>query len=115
MPADCLFCRIAAKQVPAKVVFENERIVAFEDIAPAAPTHLLVVPREHVVSTLEVAPGTHALVGELVATAAQLARERGIAESGYRLVFNTGPASGQTVLHLHLHLLGGRRFRWPPG
>ncbi|HTO69578.1 MAG TPA: histidine triad nucleotide-binding protein [Myxococcota bacterium] len=111
----CLFCRIAARELPAKLVFESERAVAFEDREPQAPTHVLVVPREHVPSTLEVTPESHALVGELVEIAAQLARERGFADDGYRLVFNTNRAAGQTVFHLHLHLLGGRRFGWPPG
>lgn len=115
MPADCLFCRIAAKQVPAKIAFENERVLAFEDIAPKAPTHVLVIPREHIASSLDVEPRTHALVGELVEVAARLARERGFSDAGYRLVFNTNAAAGQTVFHLHLHLLGGRSFGWPPG
>jgi diadenosine tetraphosphate (Ap4A) HIT family hydrolase len=115
MPDDCLFCRIAAKQVPAKIAFENERVVAFADLAPKAPTHLLVIPRRHLASSLDIEPGTHALVGELVEVAARLARERGFADDGYRLVFNTNAAAGQTVFHLHLHLLGGRSFGWPPG
>lgn len=115
MASDCLFCRIAAKQVPGKLVFENERVVAFEDIAPKAPTHVLVIPREHLASSLEVTPRAHALVGELVEVAARLARERGFADDGFRLVFNTNAAAGQTVFHLHLHLLGGRSFGWPPG
>jgi histidine triad (HIT) family protein len=115
MPADCLFCRIAAKQLPAKIAFENERVVAFEDIHPQAPTHIVVIPREHLASSLDVGPRNHALVGELVEVAARLARERGFADDGYRLVFNTNSAAGQTVFHLHLHLLGGRRFGWPPG
>ena len=115
MRADCLFSRIAAKQVPAKLSFENERVLAFEDIAPKAPTHLLVIPREHLASSLDVSPRTHALVGELVEVAARLASERGFAQDGFRLVFNTNAAAGQTVFHLHLHLLGGRSFGWPPG
>jgi histidine triad (HIT) family protein len=115
MPADCLFCRIAARQVPAKIAFENERVLAFEDIAPKAPTHVLVIPRAHIASTLDIEPPTHALVGELVEVAARLARERGFAGDGYRLIFNTNAAAGQTVFHLHLHLLGGRSFGWPPG
>jgi histidine triad (HIT) family protein len=115
MQADCVFCKIAAKQLPSKIAFENERVLAFEDIAPKAPTHLVVIPREHLASTLEVSPRSHALVGELVEVAARLARERGFADDGYRLVFNTNAAAGQTVFHLHLHLLGGRSFGWPPG
>jgi histidine triad (HIT) family protein len=116
MPPECLFCKIAAKQLPAKIAFENERVLAFQDIAPQAPTHLLVIPRAHVAATtLDVGPSTYAVVGELVEVAARLARERGFADDGYRLVFNTNAAAGQTVFHLHLHLLGGRTFRWPPG
>jgi diadenosine tetraphosphate (Ap4A) HIT family hydrolase len=115
MPPECLFCRIAAKQIPAKLVFENEGVVAFEDIAPRAPTHVLVIPREHIASSLEVEPRHREVVGELVEVAARLARERGFADEGYRLVLNTNAAAGQTVFHLHLHLLGGRAFGWPPG
>jgi len=116
MPPECLFCKIAAKQLPAKFVFEGERVVAFEDLAPQAPTHVLVIPRAHVASTtLDVDARSHALVGELVEVAAGIARARGFADDGYRLVFNTNAAAGQTVFHLHLHLLGGRSFRWPPG
>jgi histidine triad (HIT) family protein len=112
---DCLFCKIAAKEIPAKIVLETERVIAFEDREPQAPTHLLLIPREHVPSSLHVTPADHDLVGELVELAARLARERGLAEDGYRLVINTNRAAGQTVFHLHLHLLGGRRFGWPPG
>jgi histidine triad (HIT) family protein len=115
MDPNCLFCKIAARKIPGKIVFENESVVAFEDIAPVAPTHVIVIPREHFASTLEVDASRHAVVGELVQVAAQLARARGFAEDGYRLVFNTNAAAGQSVLHLHLHLLGGRTFRWPPG
>jgi histidine triad (HIT) family protein len=116
MDPKCLFCRIAAKELPAKIVFENERVLAFEDRAPVAPTHVLLIPREHVAaSALEVGPAQRALVGELVERAGAIARERGFADDGYRLVFNTNTAAGQTVFHLHLHLLGGRTFSWPPG
>jgi histidine triad (HIT) family protein len=115
MASDCLFCRIAAREVPAKIVLENERIVAFEDIHPKAPAHVQLIPRKHIASTLAVGTEDHALVGELVQTAAGLARELGFADEGFRLVFNTNAAAGQSVYHLHLHLLGGRVFRWPPG
>jgi histidine triad (HIT) family protein len=111
----CLFCRIAAHELPAKIVFENERVIAFEDIHPQAPTHVQLIPRKHIPTTLDVAAEDQTVVGELVRTAAALARERGFADDGYRLVFNTNAAAGQTVYHLHLHLLGGRGFRWPPG
>ena len=111
----CLFCRIVARELPAKIVFESERVLAFEDIHPQAPTHVQLIPKQHVASTLALEPGDDALVGELVRAAAALARERGFADDGYRLVFNTNAAAGQTVYHLHLHLLGGRMLRWPPG
>mgnify|MGYP003435621004 FL=1 len=115
MKRDCLFCRIAARELPARIVFESERIVAFEDIHPQAPAHVQLIPRKHIASTLELGAEDHALVGELVETATGLARELGFADAGYRLVMNTGGAAGQTVYHLHLHLLGGRTFGWPPG
>ena len=115
MDPNCLFCKIAARKIPGKIVFENERVVAFEDIAPVAPTHVVLIPLEHFASSLEVDPSRHAVVGELVQVAADIARQRGFAEDGYRLVFNTNAAAGQSVPHLHLHLLGGRTFGWPPG
>ena len=115
MDPNCLFCKIAAKQVPAKMVRESERVLAFEDINPAAPTHVLVIPREHLASSLDIGPKQRELAGELIEVAAAIARERGIADDGYRLVFNTNRAAGQSVAHIHLHLLGGRTFRWPPG
>ncbi len=112
---DCLFCKIVAKEIPASIAFENERVVAFGDINPQAPTHLQIIPREHIPSSLEVNEINRDCIGELVEVAAQLARELGLADAGYRLVFNTGAAAGQTVYHIHLHLLGGRSFGWPPG
>ncbi|HXX47470.1 MAG TPA: histidine triad nucleotide-binding protein [Myxococcota bacterium] len=115
MDPSCLFCKIAARQIPAKIVLESERVIAFEDRDPQAPTHVLLIPREHVPSSLHVTAANHAVVGELVELASRVARERGFAEDGYRLVFNTNRAAGQTVFHLHLHLLGGRSFGWPPG
>ncbi len=115
MASDCLFCRIASREIPAKVVYESDRIVAFEDIHPQAPAHVQLIPRKHIASTLEIAPDDQSLIGEMVRVAAELARTLGFADEGYRLVFNTGGAAGQTVYHLHLHLLGGRTFRWPPG
>ncbi len=115
MDPNCLFCRIVARQAPAKIVLETERLIAFEDIHPQAPTHVQLIPRKHVPSTLALEAEDEPLVGELVRAAAALARERGFADDGYRLVLNTNAAAGQTVYHLHLHLLGGRTFRWPPG
>ena len=112
---DCLFCRIVAGQIPSSRVFENDRLVAFKDISPAAPMHLLIVPREHI-ATLNALETRHDdLVGEMVRTAAQLAAERGYAERGFRTVFNCNAEAGQTVFHVHLHVLGGRPLSWPPG
>jgi histidine triad (HIT) family protein len=109
----CLFCRIIRKEIPAKIVGETDDCVAFRDISPQAPVHILVIPREHVTSVGEVSDPT--LVGKLTRFASELAKEEGVAESGYRLVFNTNRDAGQTVFHLHLHLLGGRHLGWPPG
>lgn len=113
MSADCLFCRIVRKEIPAKLIHESEDCVAFRDIDPKAPVHVLVVPRDHVGSLNEMADP--ALVGRLFLVAAEIAREEGIAESGYRTVINTNRDAGQTVFHVHLHLLGGRAMHWPPG
>jgi histidine triad (HIT) family protein len=112
--SDCLFCKIIAGQIPAKKVYEDDLSFAFEDINPQAPTHVLIVPRRHIVGLNEAQPEDAAILGHLHLVAARLGRERGI-ESGYRTVFNVGPLSGQSVFHLHLHLLGGRRLAWPPG
>ena len=112
---DCLFCKIVAKEIPATVVFENERVTAFEDIHPQAPTHVQIIPKRHLASTLELGEADRELIGELVDVGAAIARERGFADDGFRLVFNTNAAAGQTVFHIHLHLLGGRSFSWPPG
>jgi histidine triad (HIT) family protein len=111
--ATCLFCRIARGDIPAKKVAETEHCVAFRDINPQAPTHVLVIPREHV-ATLNDATDP-ALVGRLSLLAAEIARSEGLAERGYRTVVNTNADAGQTVFHIHLHLLGGRRMGWPPG
>ena len=113
--ADCLFCRIVAGEVPAERVAETERSVAFRDVNPQAPTHVLVVPREHVAHAGEVNVASGALVADLLVTAAVVAEQEGIAEAGYRLVFNVGDDAGNTVPHLHLHVLGERRLGWPPG
>jgi len=110
---DCLFCKIAAGQIPAAVVRRTDRALAFRDVNPQAPTHILVIPLEHVASLNEAK--NPAMLGELVAFARDLAREAGLADSGYRLVLNTNADGGQTVFHLHLHLLGGRKLQWPPG
>ena len=113
MSDQCLFCRIVRKEIPAKIVGETDDCVAFRDINPQAPTHILVVPREHVPSLNQL--GDPAIVGKLSAFASELARREGIAERGYRTVINTNADAGQTVFHLHLHLLGGRPMTWPPG
>jgi histidine triad (HIT) family protein len=113
--AACLFCRIVSGEIPVSKILEDERVVAFEDINPQAPMHVLVVPKEHVATLNELAAGHDELVGALVRTGAAIAKARGCAESGFRTVFNTNAGAGQTVFHIHLHVLGGRRFGWPPG
>jgi histidine triad (HIT) family protein len=115
MNSGCLFCRIVADEVPANLVAEGDEWLAFRDIDPRAPTHVLVVPRRHVATLDDLAEGDSALVGALVQAAAGIAREEGLVEGGYRLVFNCGAGAGQSVNHIHLHLLGGRKFSWPPG
>lgn len=111
---DCLFCRIVRGELPHKKVYEDERVYVFEDIHPQAPTHVLIVPRKHIVGLKEAQAEDAELIGYCQLVAAQIARERGI-EKGYRTVYNVGPLSGQSVFHLHLHLLGGRGLSWPPG
>ena len=113
MPDDCLFCRIAKKEIPAAIVAENAEFVAFRDINPQAPVHVLAIPRAHV-ATLDAATDAGAL-GRLALFAAEVARKEGIVAQGYRVVANTNAGAGQTVFHLHLHILGGRAMRWPPG
>ena len=112
---DCLFCKIADGQIPAKKVFEDEDVIAFRDINPQAPTHILLVPRRHITTLNDLTSDDAALAGKLVLHAKQLAEQEGIAESGYRTVFNCNGDGGQSVYHIHLHLLGGRALRWPPG
>jgi histidine triad (HIT) family protein len=111
----CVFCEIVAGRIPAKVAFQDEAVLAFHDINPQAPVHVLVVPKQHVTSLLELTPGEDALVGRLVRSARDLARELGLGERGFRLVFNCGADAGYSVFHIHLHLLGGRALGWPPG
>jgi len=115
-PADgCVFCRIVAGEVPAEVAAENDEAVAFHDLAPVAPLHLLIVPRAHVADAAALTAADGPLLGSLFALAARVAAEQGVGEGGYRLVFNVGEDAGNTVDHLHLHLLGGRQLAWPPG
>jgi histidine triad (HIT) family protein len=114
-PSDCLFCKIARGDIPATLVHEDERVVAFRDIHPQAPVHILLIPREHVASLDAVDAGHEGLLGRLLLVARDLARSEGMAEDGYRTVLNVGADGGQTVHHLHVHLLGGRSLGWPPG
>jgi histidine triad (HIT) family protein len=112
---NCLFCRIVAGGVPSTKVHDDELVIAFRDIAPRAPTHILVVPRDHIASAADLTEADAPVLGRIFAVAAELARTEGIADAGYRLVSNVGRWGGQTVDHLHVHLLGGRAFDWPPG
>jgi len=109
----CLFCRIVRKEIPAQIVAENGDCVAFRDINPQAPVHILIMPRTHVATVAEVADAT--TIGKMTSLATELAEREGVARSGYRLVINTNADAGQTVFHVHMHLLGGRKFGWPPG
>ena len=111
----CIFCRIVAGELPSRRVHDDSSVVAFHDIAPRAPTHILVVPRAHIASVLELTEDHGQLLGRLFAVAAEIARREGIAERGYRLVSNVGDWGGQSVEHLHWHLMGGRSMAWPPG
>ena len=110
----CLFCKIASGEIPSTAVYQDERVYAFADINPKAPVHVLIVPREHIDSLAETTPEQNALLGHLMSVAAEIARKKGLAK-GYRVVVNTGEEGGQTVDHLHLHLLGARQMTWPPG
>ena len=112
---DCLFCRIVSGEIPSRTVHEDEQLIAFHDIAPRSPTHILLVPRRHIPSALDLTDLDGPLLGRLFAAAAEIARAQGLAERGYRLVCNVGSWGGQTVDHLHVHLMGGRAFEWPPG
>lgn len=111
---DCLFCRIVRGEIPTKKVYEDEETFVFEDINPQAPTHVLIIPKKHIVDVKEAKPEDAEIIGKLHLVAAKIARKRNI-ENGYRTVFNVGPGAGQSVFHLHLHLLGGRPLTWPPG
>jgi histidine triad (HIT) family protein len=111
----CLFCKIAAKQIPSKILFEDDLLLAFHDINPAAPTHVLVIPKQHLTHLGEALPEHADLLGKLLLAASKAAVMTGVAQSGYRVVANTGPDAGQSVFHLHIHVLGGRQMAWPPG
>ena len=113
--SDCIFCRIVAGTIPAKVVYQDEWTLAFDDISPQAPVHTLVVPKKHVLALQDMGEPDQALLGRLLLTCRAVANQKGLAESGYRIVSNTGRDGGQTVFHLHFHVLGGRHLGWPPG
>ena len=112
---DCIFCGIINGKINAEKVYEDEHVIAIRDIAPIAPLHLLVLPKKHLVNSLGLTPEDNSLVGHIFQVAARLARENGVDESGFRIVCNNNAGAGQSVFHLHFHLLGGRRFHWPPG
>ena len=113
--SDCLFCGIVDGKVKANLVYQDDAVVAFKDIAPRAPVHILIIPRKHVAGVSDIAESDRALIGAIFQVAAKLAHEHGIAESGYRVVVNSGADAGQSVFHIHYHLLGGRQLGWPPG
>jgi histidine triad (HIT) family protein len=111
----CIFCRIVAKEVQSKIAYEDEEVVAFHDINPQAPVHVLIVPRKHIPTLNDAVEEDQALLGKMMLVAQKLAKELGVADSGYRLVLNTNRGAGQSIFHIHFHLLGGRLFHWPPG
>lgn len=112
---DCLFCKIIQREIPCKVVYEDEKVLAFRDINPQAPVHILIIPRSHIPTTLDIKEEDKELIGHIHIVAARLARSEGLEDNGFRLVLNCKRDAGQEVFHLHFHLLGGRRFNWPPG
>ena len=112
---DCLFCKIINRDIPADIVFEDDQVLAFNDINPQAPTHILIIPKAHIATLNDIQEQDQAMVGRLPYVAARLAEERGFAEAGYRVVMNCNDQGGQTVYHIHMHLMGGRRFSWPAG
>ncbi|MDX2346155.1 MAG: histidine triad nucleotide-binding protein [Legionella sp.] len=112
---DCLFCGIVSHEIPSQIVFENDAIMAFRDVNPQAPTHILIIPKKHIQNINHVTSDDAELLGNLVLAAQSIAAEEGLKDAGYRLVFNTNEHGGQTVYHIHLHLLGGRQMNWPPG
>ncbi len=115
MEEHCIFCQIIAGQRPGEIIHQDDRLIVLRDINPQAPTHVLIIPREHMESLNDAAQSDEALLGYMLRTAAKVANQEGLAENGYRVVINTGPQAGQSVYHLHLHVLGGRPMRWPPG
>ena len=113
--SECLFCRIAAGEIPAKIVFNDEKVVAFEDIKPQAPTHIIIIPRKHIPTVLDLDEEDRELVGHIHLVANQIAAEKSLTQNGFRLVTNCKRSAGQEIFHLHIHMLGGRDFGWPPG
>ncbi|MEW6739869.1 MAG: histidine triad nucleotide-binding protein [Nitrospirota bacterium] len=113
--SDCIFCKIIDKKIPARIIYEDEHAIAFEDVNPQAPVHTLVIPRKHIPTLLDIKEEDNNLIGHLVKVANKIANDKGIAERGFRVVTNCNPESGQTVYHIHLHILGGRQMHWPPG
>ena len=113
--SDCIFCKIVAGEIPADLVYQDDAVVAFRDITPQAPTHVLIIPRQHIGTLLDISPETATLLGRMQHAAVEIARQEGLDERGFRLVTNCLEEAGQSVFHLHLHLLGGRRLGWPPG
>lgn len=114
MAKECIFCKIAKKEIPSSIVYEDEEIVAFNDINPQAPVHIIIIPRKHIPRVIDLEENDAPLIGKLFIIAKNLAKEKNI-EEGYRLIINCNPGAGQSVFHIHLHLLGGRKFSWPPG
>jgi len=115
MAADCLFCKIVAGEIQANIIYQDDHVLAFEDINPQAPTHTLIIPREHIATLDELDEGKEAIAGKILVAARNIAREKGLDDQGYRLVANCLESAGQTVFHIHFHLLGGRNLGWPPG
>ena len=115
MSTGCLFCNLVLREIPAQIVLENEHVLAFKDIRPMAPVHALVIPKQHIVGIHDATPEDAAMLGQLMLAARDIAEQLGLAEGGYRLVVNQGPDAGQSVFHLHCHVLGGRAMAWPPG
>ncbi|HTG80651.1 MAG TPA: histidine triad nucleotide-binding protein [Geobacteraceae bacterium] len=113
--SECIFCKIIAGAIPARKVFEDDHLVVIEDISPVAPVHLLIIPRKHVVNVLDLESADDGLIGHVHRIAARIAREKGVAESGFRIVTNNNAGAGQSVFHIHFHLLAGRQLGWPPG
>lgn len=115
MDKDCIFCKIIKKEISAKIVYADREILAFEDINPMAPIHIIIIPQKHIEKLSEITEKNTSLIGKMVFVATKIAKEKNISDNGYRLVFNCNRDAGQTILHIHLHLLGGRKFSWPPG